>query len=142
MSTAPARRPGGVTLLVVLIVIHGVLAAVAGALIIIFRSDQSFLDQVQAQAAGTASDELLWYGIGTVVIGLIYLLVAQGLAHGNGFSRFLVALVSVIALVGGIYLAIRYAGTLRWQGIIEAALGLVVLLLLYSPRASEFFRTN
>ena len=44
----------------------------------------------------------LWGGIFAIVIGLIYLAVAKGLADGNNGSRLIVAIVSIISIVGGV----------------------------------------
>lgn len=132
-----ASRPGGVTLLVVLIFLNGLLTLAGGILLVLVRSNDDVL-----RDTGESSDTLLTLGIVVSVIGLIYLAVARGLATGNGLARFLVGLNSAVTLVGGLYLAVAQEGQLVLQGLVSAGLALIVLLLLYSPRANEFFRTN
>jgi lysylphosphatidylglycerol synthetase-like protein (DUF2156 family) len=140
---SPARRPFGVTLLVVLIVIQGLLGVVGGITVIALRHRESFLRDVSSDANHlVTSNDLLTYGIIAIVFGVIYLLVARGLAHGNGFARFLVAIVSLLNLIGGIYLAVERRGTLRTQGITEAVIAFIVLAILFSGRANRFFREN
>ena len=97
---------------------------------------------VLGQLNGIGASAVLGYGIAAIIIGLIYLAVAKGLANGNNFSRFLVGLFSVISLAGGVYLAIARSGQLRTQGIIGGAFAVLILLLLYNARASAFFRSR
>ena len=75
--TAPVTRPGLVTLVAALTVIAGIVAIIAGVIAMI--------------AEGT----FLGAGLVSVVIGLIYLAVAKGLADGNSVSRAIVSIVSV-----------------------------------------------
>jgi cytochrome bd-type quinol oxidase subunit 2 len=135
--TRPARRPGGVTLLVVLIIIGGALELIGGIFLAVTHNNARVLRNTDK-----SSQFLLSVGIVAIVIGLIYLLVSRGLAHGNGFARFLVGLISLISLVGGVWAILTQHGNLRSQGISSAVVGAVILLLLYSPKANAFFRTN
>ena len=132
-----ARRPFGVTLLVVLIVINGLIAVIGGLFLAIQHDDRDIIRQTKV-----SSDNLLAYGISLVVIGAIYLVIARGLASGGGISRFIVGAFSLLNLVGGIWVAVEEDGQLETQGIINAVISGVVLLLLYSPRANAFFRTH
>jgi len=132
-----ARRPFGVTLLVVLIVINGLIALVGGLVLAFQHDERDVIRQTSMSSHG-----LLVYGIALVVIGAIYLLIARGLAAGGGISRFLVGAFSLLNLIGGIYVAIEKDGRLQSQAIVSAIISGVVLILLYSPRANAFFRTN
>ena len=58
----------------------------------------------------------LWGGICAIVIGLIYLTVAKGLADGNNGSRLIVAVVSSISIVGGVLVAINLSGRAGYSG--------------------------
>ncbi len=132
-----ARRPLGVTLLVVLIVINGLLALVGGLYLAIQHDDRDLIRETRV-----SSDNLLGYGISLAVVGAIYLVIARGLATGGGISRFLVGAFSLINLIAGIWVAVEKEGQLQTQGIVSAVISGIVLLLLYSPRANAFFRTN
>src|SRR5262245_57504596 len=110
-----ARRPLGVTLLVVLIVINGLLALVGG-LYLAINDD----GRVLIRETGASSDNLLVYGISLAVVGTIYLVIARGLATGGGISRFLVGAFSLINLIAGIWVAVEKDGQLQTQGIINA----------------------
>lgn len=136
-SARRARRPIGVTLIITLTVISGLLGLAAGALIAALHKNDDLIRRTE-ESSGT----LLTIGVVSAVIGLIYLLVARGLSRGSGFARFLVALVSVLNLVGGAYLLVAREEDVRLHGVVSAALALLILLLLYSKRANAFFRTN
>jgi hypothetical protein len=132
-----ARRPFGVTLLVILIVVNGLIAVIGGLVLAIQHDDRDVIRQTEV-----SSDNLLVYGISLVVAGAIYLLIARGLAAGGGISRFLVGAFSLLNLIAGIWVAVEKDGQLQTQGIVSAVISGIVLLLLYSPRANAFFRTN
>ena len=83
--TAPVTRPGLVTLVAALTVIAGIVAIIAGVIAMV--------------AEGT----FLGAGLVSVVIGLIYLAVAKGLADGNSVSRAIVAIVSVLQIAWVVY---------------------------------------
>ena len=115
-------RPFGVSLITVIIVISGVLGVIAGVLALL-----DFKDNV-----GLIS------GLIVLVVGLIYLLVARGLWNGSGGARLVVAIVTVISLINGIWMLFT-AGGQRWSGLFSAIVALIVLGILYSKRASAFF---
>ena len=71
-----------------------------------------------------------------VIIALVYLAVARGLTRG------LAALVAVLSLASGCYQAIIHPGSLRYTAIVSAVLAVIVLILLFSPRANAFFRSR
>jgi hypothetical protein len=123
MTEAPSR-PLGVTLVFILILIAGVLGLVAGVLVLFNRGDN--------QTVGWT------YGLVTIAISLIYLLVARGIAHGSRVSRLIVGLITLLSLAGGIWVAIVASGS-RTTGLVQAALALLILFLLYNARASRFF---
>ena len=136
-NQAPARRPGGITLLAVLIVVSGLLGLIGSIAVIIGRGNDDFVSDT-----GVGSSTLLWVGIVGVIIAVVYLLVARGLTRGSGLARGLAALVAVLSLASGIYQAIIQSGSLRWSAIVSALLALIVLMLLFSPRANAFFASH
>ncbi|HYN71979.1 MAG TPA: hypothetical protein VES60_05705 [Nakamurella sp.] len=136
-NQAPARRPFGITLLAVLIVVSGLLGLIGAIAVIIARGNDDFV-----RDTGVGSSTLLWVGIVGVIIAVVYLLVARGLTRGSGLARGLAALVAVLSLASGIYQAIIHSGSLRWSAIVSALLALIVLMLLFSPRANAFFASH
>lgn len=133
MSGRP-RRPGGVTLLAVLIVISGLLGLIGSIAVIIGRSNDDVL-----RNTSVSSGTLLWVGIVGVIIALVYLAVARGLTRGSGLARGLATLVAVLSLASAVYQALIQSGNLRYSAIFSGVLALIVLLLLYSPKANAFF---
>lgn len=116
-------RPFGVLLVVILIVLNGLSLLVTG---------------VMGLIRGGNGGAGIGVSIGLLIAAMIYLLVAKGLYNGNRFSRFLVALVSVIVLIGSIWSAAIEPST-RVVSVIQAIIAGVILALLYSSRASRFF---
>jgi hypothetical protein len=132
-----ARRPGGVTLLAVLIMIGGVAQVIGGVLLILGHQNATVLRET-----GRSGDFLLSGGIAAIVVGLLYVLVSLGLSNGKGLARFLVGLLSLISVAGGIWAAGTQHGTLFSRGLASAIVGFIILVLLYSPKANTFFRMN
>jgi uncharacterized membrane protein HdeD (DUF308 family) len=120
-------RPFIVTLLGVIIIIFGILGIIGGVL-------------------GLFSSEWL-IALITIILGLIYVIVARGLFSGSGGARLLIAIVTVLHLIVGIWQIITFWSSSAWgarffEGLIQAIIALFILLLLYTPKASAFFRSN
>lgn len=139
--TLPTRRPGLVTLLLLLVVIEGLFSIFIGLLFVLARDSATVNGELVAEGA-TGSSVALWLGILLIVIGVFYLLVARGLANGNGFARLLVAAVTVVNIIGGLWLLFAHPGAARWSTLASILLGVIVLAILYSPKAAAFFRSN
>jgi uncharacterized membrane protein (DUF2068 family) len=139
--TLPTRRPGLVTLLLFLVVVEGLFSIFAGLLFVLLRDDATVTGDLES-AGATGSSIALWVGILLIVIGVVYLLVARGLANGNGFARFVVMAVTIINIAAALWLLFSHPGGARWSTIGSILLGVIVLAILYSPKASAFFRTN
>lgn len=115
-------RPFSVSIVFVVILISGVLGVVAGIVRLFNRGD-----------------DLGWVSaVVTIVLGLIYLLVARGIANGSRGARFLVALVSVLWIIAGVWTFIIAPG-LWLASTVQVLLGLITLGLLYNGRARQFF---
>ena len=137
--TLPTKRPGLVTLLLILVVIEGLFSIFVGLVLVFTRDSVTVTGETQSTSSSSVA---LWLGILLIVIGVVYLLVARGLANGNGFSRLVVAAVTLVNIVGGIWLLVAHPGSARWSTVGSILLGVIVLAILYSPKASAFFRTN
>lgn len=140
MTAPAARRPGLVTLLVVLVVIAGVLSVLAAIVLIVAWNTpaaENAVVVVDGEVEGTTG--VLAVGIAAGVIGLIYLLVARGLANGSGTARAIVTIVTVFNIATAIYIAINQTGNPRSSAIGSIVIGAIILAILYSPRANAFF---
>ena len=117
---ATTRRPGLVTLLVVLVVLQGIGSIIAGIIAI--------------SASGMAAGAVL------IVVGLIYLAVAKGLLDGRNWARLTAAVVAAVNLLLGVLAIINSGGSSNQGSTVgTAVLGLVILAILFSPKANAFF---
>lgn len=118
---APVRRPALITLLVVLTVIGGISALTTGIIAVI--------------AAGT----VLSAGLVFIILGLVYLAVAKGLADGNSIARIVIAVVSVVQIAVAIFSITRSDDTSSASPVTSAVVSALILLILFSPKANAFF---
>ena len=135
MTASPVKRPGGVTFLGVLVVISGILYVISGLLALV----------AYAGSGGTSTDltsnqrtVILVIGIVILLVGVIELAVARGLFRGSNGARLIVAIVNVLTIVAGLFAAFQ-SGNQRGTSVGQVVIAIIVLALLYSPKANEFF---
>jgi hypothetical protein len=127
-------RPGGVTLVAVLTWISGLLDIVGGSLLLFQTSVEATVDQFGGPSQLIASALL------TILIGVVVIVVAIGLLRGNNASRVVITIFQILSIVGSVFLAIAYpAGAIGEY--FSIALAAIVLILLWTGRASSFFRS-
>ena len=117
-------RPFGVTIVFLVVVLTGLYAVVVGILRLFNREESPNASLVAA---------LL-----TIAVGVIYLLVARGIARGSRGARFLVALVTIASILSAVWVLFLSHG-LWLSVIVQILLGLIVLALLYTARATMYF---
>jgi drug/metabolite transporter (DMT)-like permease len=120
------KRPFGVTMVFIVILISGIFQVVAGVARLFNRGENANVG--------------LWAAIITILLGVIYLLVARGIANGSRMARFVVALITVLSIASAIWIMVT-APSLWVALLVQILLGLIVLMLLYSARATNFFRS-
>lgn len=137
-STEMVRRPGVVTFIGVIVVIQGVLAAVAGVVVLAFNSS----DRIQAATNQTTS-ALVGTGIAELVIAALYLAVGFGVLSGNRGARFLVVLVQGIGMALATWLLLtHHAGGYTTRSLITLLIGAFVIWALYGHRESDEWFTG
>lgn len=114
------QRPFGVTLIMILIVINGILTVISGVISALMLRD----------------DINIVYSLILIILGLIYLAVAGALGRGNRAARMLIAVVTVLMLIVGI--VGLFSGNLV-TAIVQIAISVIILLVLFSRKASAFF---
>lgn len=127
------RRPLGVTIVGVLILIFGILGLIGGiaALIALFvgsrpaDGDQSWLANLVAV-------------IFTMLISVIYLAVARGILIGQNGARVIVGIVTVIGLIGSIIGLF----TVGFGVIVPMVIQVVILVILFGSSGSAYFRRS
>lgn len=130
------RRPFGVSVLVFFVWLQAIFGIVGGALLLIFRDESDVLSHTSL-----TSDELLTVAIIAIVVGVITAMVASSLGRGSNFARWLVAILNLFHLAGGIYeVSNADGGGGDAGGIGSIVIALIVLYILFFERGSrEFF---
>jgi hypothetical protein len=126
-------RPGGVTLVAVLTWISGLFDIIGGSLLLF----QTSVDATVEQFGG--SSQLIASALFTILVGVVVIVVAVGLLRGNNASRIVITVFQMLSIVGSVFLAIAYpAGAIAEY--FSIAIAVIVLVLLWTRRASAFFR--
>ena len=117
-------RPIGVTVIAVLAAIAGLLQVISGFLLIF------------AWEVGS-----VWQGTVDVAIGFLVLVVGVLLLRGNPLARKVATVIFILSIVASILTAILVTPSWTWAGgLLAGVLAAVALVLLWTPRASRFFR--
>lgn len=127
-------RPVGVTIVAVIAWVSGALDLIAGIIMLFLLPVESV---VESYGSGGA---LIGAAIGSIIIGLITVIVAGGLLNGSTGARIVVTVLQILSIIGSLFLAVAYrespTAITEWIGILVA---LVVLILLWSRKATAFF---
>jgi hypothetical protein len=132
---SPARRPAGVTLVAVLAWIEGALNVLAGVLLLAFQHEPS------VQNAWSSQSSLITSAILTILFGVVVLLIAGGLLRGSSGARVVVTVVQVLSIIADAFTAWAFPGQFAWAAI-SALISLIIVILLWTGRASDFFRSH
>ncbi len=116
------RRPLGVTLVAIIAWLSGLLQTV-GSLIVIL-----------AGAVVTGHAIIGWISL---IIGAVVLAVGVGLWRGNPTARTIATIVFVINIA--LEVLGMFNGETLWSALLGSALSIIGLILLYTPRAREYF---
>jgi hypothetical protein len=132
-----SRRPVGVTVLVVLGLVQGVLLLAVGGLLIAFREEPELAAAMEVPGEG-----VLVGGVVLIVVGLVRLALAIALGRGSEVVRSLLAAVAMVQTSTAVYSLVALRD-IRLAVVWPLALALVELWLLYgSEGAQEFFRRD
>ena len=138
MSTAAAPTRGFLlTLIGVIGIIQGVLAVLGGIGLIAERNDAGLQRNVDV-----SDSTLAWTGTYLIIIGVITLVVAIGLLRGSSIARFIIAVIELFHIGGGLYVLIAHDGTERWDGLAAILVALLVLWILFRARSEDFFESR
>ena len=120
------------TFIGVLVIISGILYIISGVIALFIAASGTGRRPTSNQRT---RDPL---GIAILLFGIIELAVARGLFRGNNVARIIVAIVNVLTIIGGLFAAFQ-PGNQRGTSFGQVVIAIIVLALLYSPRANEFF---
>lgn len=127
-------RPAIVTTLGVLGLISGAIQ-VLGGMFIAFDNNRA----TDFPSLGLSSEPLIWYGGITILVGAFALYLASSLLDGKKWVRVWYSIVGTLNIAAGIWLTLVETGSSRWTGLFSAAIWIIVVSLLYSQKANEFF---
>ena len=138
----PARRPGVVTFIGVILYVQAALAAVAGISLLIWRND--VLDWLEQEGAPLSDGALTGTIIGEFIAAALALLAAAGLMRGSSGWRLVVAIVQGIAMAFAVYTLIaHHVGGLVYRSVFTLFVGVFVLWALYgNDQSDRFFEEN
>lgn len=113
------QRPFGVTIIMLLIILQGIFGLVIGVWGLINWKDET----------------PIIVSLITIIIALIYLAVAGALGRGNRGARMLITVITFIVLINGVI----WLFSNLWTGIVQIVISVIILLVLFSRKASAFF---
>jgi cytochrome bd-type quinol oxidase subunit 2 len=132
------ERPGGITFLVVLGWIQGLLALGGGIFLILDRNSE----ELQSKADMSA-DQLVSTGVGAIVFGTAVLILASMLGRGNSVVRWLFGLLVVVNVGIAIWGLFGLHGEQQLSAAVSLVFGLLILYLLFGPdRTDRWFDQN
>jgi hypothetical protein len=135
MATTPVHRPLGVGLLSILLIIGGILDIIGGIVLTVAHSDNDI-----RHALDVSSADLTTYGVVSIVLGVIVLLVGFALRRGASWARYLVAIIAAVRLATLIWAVIAYSNLNWYEAIWPAALYLFVAgYLFFDEDAKRYF---
>lgn len=128
-------RPGGITLLMVLGVIQGLITFLAGLFLAIERDSTTLQQESQL-----TSDGLLGAGIGIMVGGGVVLLLALALGRGSQVVRWLYGIVTMVNVSFATWGVFSLHAEQRMSSVFSLVFGLIILWILFgSERTDRFF---
>lgn len=128
-------RPVGITIVSILAFISGVIDIIAG-ILSIFEADNP-----EVNAALGGSGGVFTSSIGSMILGLIVVILSFGLWLGYWWARMIVTVVQALSLIHSLFLAVAYIGNPvgEWASVLVSA---IVLILLWTRPASAFFNAR
>ncbi|MFM8351072.1 MAG: hypothetical protein ACKN9D_08370 [Actinomycetales bacterium] len=115
-------RPLGVTLLAILILLVGLGMIIRG-----------ILGLVNGGEGGAG----IVVALVLIIVGAIYLLVSKGIWNGNRGSRLIVAILTLIALIGSVFTLLDPGELVA--SVVQIVVSLVILALLFAGKARAYF---
>jgi lysylphosphatidylglycerol synthetase-like protein (DUF2156 family) len=133
------KRPFKVTLVAFLTFLAGALDIVAGVLMLVYRNNIRFAYNIEMTPSN-----IFYTGIAAIVVGVLVVLLSFGLFGGSRLARAVVALVCFLRVAAAIVVVVvAVTQTARLDAVLQGALSVLVLLLLFSgAKTKRFFHTT
>src|SRR5262245_44812029 len=129
------RRPAGVTFVVVLtwLVAFGDLVASIWLLIVSF-------DKTLFATAPVGVEYVRYWALVALTVGVLTAVVAYALQSGSQFARVLVIIVMALRIANALWALAAIRFVTLWPAIFDLALAIVIIALLTTGGASDYFR--
>jgi hypothetical protein len=137
MSASPTehvKRPGGVTLLVVLGLIQGIASIAGGIFLVIDKDNAELLDK-----SAMSENQLLGSGIGLIIVGTIMVLLSLALRNGSNFVRWLFGIFVMFNVAYGIWGIFALHGEQQMSAAFGTVFGLIILWILFGNERTDTF---
>jgi hypothetical protein len=122
----------GVTLVAIAVWVQGLLYVASGLYYGFGLTDETFL-------AEHGGETVTWLRLlGNILGGLVLFVVTSGILRGNAGTRIILTVFLAVSFVGSVIVA--SFGYLVPLEIVAAVLAVIAIVLLWTPRATEFFR--
>jgi hypothetical protein len=131
--TASYGRPARVTFIAVIVWIQALFDLLGGISLLVLQNDPG----LRAQLGGATG--VIITGILLIALALIVFAIARGLLRGSSTARAIVTIVQLLSIVSVIYAAAVIPAQLV-SAAVSAAISLIIIVMLWSGRAGEFFR--
>jgi hypothetical protein len=138
MATTVSRRPFGVSLLSILVIIAGALDVVAGILSVSVRSNGDLLVELKGSRG-----EITAFGTGLIILGVIAIVVGFMLWRGSDFARILIGIIALVRVIGTIWAFASFDREHWYEGIGSVVIyALVAGYLLFGTTARDYTASN
>ena len=138
MQPQHVSRPGGITLLMVLGVINGIVSIAAGIFLMLDSEDDSL-----RELTNMSSSQITSTGIASIVGGAIVLVCAIALGGGSSFVRWLYGIIVMFNVAFGIWGLFALHGEQQLTAALTTAFGMMILWILFgTERTDRFFHQN
>jgi hypothetical protein len=129
------RRPGIITFIGVLMLLHAALSLVGGVVLVALRTQRRVIEQTNL-----TSEDLLVAGVVALVLGVIYLVVALLLLSGSRVARGLVAAVQILSVMAAAWtMFTHHSEAFLFQALFQVAIAIFVLWALFNERSEDYF---
>lgn len=141
-TKSPARRPGVVSFIGVMLYVQAFLAAVAAISLLIWRDD--VLDYLEKEGSPLADGAFTASIVSEVIAAALLLFVANGIMRGSSGMRLFVAIVQGLSMASAIYVLVaHHVGGYVYRGVFSLFVGVFILWALYgNDESDQFFETN
>ena len=134
MEMTASRRPFGVSLLSILVIIAGALDMLAGILSVSVRGDGDLLVELKG-----SQGEITAFGTGLIILGVIAIVVGFMLWRGSDFARILIGIIAIVRLIGTIWAFASFDREHWYEGIGSVVIYAVVAgYLLFGTTARDY----